>query len=159
MLACYDEANDPQNPIVFPEHDATNACSFLSLAISDSLLSLTNTSDTSWDQVAEIAHKVIIELPSLLNNVRDRTRYYDVLKALHIMKTHKLIPQEVVLYENIVSDSCIFSPEGRQLLRSAFASASNQATSVYLYTCVPYVFLVVVLNCCYFALEEMAMVG
>ena len=153
MLACCDKGNDPQNPIVFLDHDATNACSFLSLAISHSLLSLTNTSDTSWDQVAEIAHKVIIELPSLLNNVRDRTRYYDVLKALQIMKTHKLIPQEVALYEKIVSDSCIFSPEGRHLLRSALASAPNQATSVYLYTCVPYIFLVGVLNGCYFALD------
>jgi len=153
MLACCDEANDPQNHIIFVEHDATNACSFLSLAISDSLLSLTNTSDTSWDQVAEIAHKVIIELPSLLNNVRDRTRYYDVLEALQIMRTHKLIPQEVALSENIVSDSCIFSPQGRHLLRSALPSAPNQATSVYPYTCVPYVFLVGVLNGCYFALD------
>jgi len=153
MLACCDKGNDPQNLIVFLDHDATNACSFLSLAISHSLLSLTNTSDTSWDQVAEIAHKVIIELPSLLNNVRDRTRYYVVLEALQFMKTHKLIPQEVALYENIVSDSCIFSPEGRHLLRSALASAPNQATSVYLYTCVPYIFLVGVLDGCYFALD------
>ena len=155
MLACCDEANDPHNPNIFLEHDATNACSFLSLAISDSLLSLSNTctSDTHWEQVAEIAHKVIIELPSLLNNIRDRTLYYDVLEALQILKTHILIPQEVVLYENIVSDSCVFSPEGRHLPRSALASAPNQATSVYLYTCVPYVFLVGVLNGCYFALD------
>ena len=120
MLVCCDEANDPHNPNIFLEYDATNACSFLSVAISNSLLSLSNTctSDTSWDQVAEIAHKVIIELPFLLNNIRDRTRYYDVLEALQIMKTHKLIPQEVVLYKNIVSDSCIFSPEGRHLLRA-----------------------------------------
>ena len=63
MLACCDEANDPHNPNIFLEHDATNACNFLSLAISDSLLSLSNTctSDTSWDQVAEIAHKAIID--------------------------------------------------------------------------------------------------
>lgn len=88
-----------------------------------------------------------------MNNARDRTRYYDVLEALQIMKTHKLIPQEVELYENIVSDSCIFSPEGRHLLRNALASAPNQTTSVYLYTCVPYVFLVGVLNGCYFALD------
>lgn len=43
MLACCDEANDPHNPNIFLEHDATNACSFLSLAISDSLLSLSKT--------------------------------------------------------------------------------------------------------------------
>ena len=79
MLSCCDEESDPQNHTVFLEHDVTNTCSFLSLAISDSLLSLPNTSDKSWGQVAEIAHKVIIELPSLLNNVRDPTRYYDVL--------------------------------------------------------------------------------
>ena len=155
MLACCDEANDPHNPNIFLEHDATNACCFLSLAISDSLLSLSNTctSDTYWEQVAEIAHKVIIKLPSLLNNIRDRILYYDVLEALQILRTHMLIPQEVVLYENIVSDSCIFSPEGRHLLRSALASAPSQATSVYLYTCVPYVFLVGVLNGCYSALD------
>ena len=153
MLVCYDEGNNLQDPIAFLENDATNACSFLSLAISDALLSLTSTSETSWDYVAEIAHKVIIELPTLLNNFRDRTRYYDVLEALQIMKTHKLIPKEVALYENIASDSCIFSPEGRHLLSSAPASAPNQATSLYLYTCVPYVFLVGVLNGCYFALN------
>lgn len=137
MLACCDEANDTHNPNIFLEHDTTNACSFLSLAISNSLLSLTNISDTSRDQVAEIAHKVIIELSSSLNNIRDRIHYYDVHEASKIMKTHKLIPQEVLLYENIVSNRCIFSPEGRYFLRSAMASAPKKATSVYPYTCVP----------------------
>ena len=40
MLACCDKGNNPQNPIVFLDHDATNACSFLSLAISHSLTRL-----------------------------------------------------------------------------------------------------------------------
>ena len=156
MLAQGDQSSAPLNSPVFLEHDATNACSFLCLAISHSLLSLTNTSkdsDRFWNQVTEVARKVIIELPSLLNKFRDRTRYYDVLEALQIMKADNLIPEEVALYENIVSDSYTFSPDGRSLLCSALKSASHQAASVYLYTCEPYVFLVGVLNGSYFALD------
>lgn len=69
------------------------------------------------------------------------------------MKVNNLIPEEVSLYEKIVSDSCTFSPEGRCLLRSALISASYQAASVFLYTCEPYVFLVGFINGSYFALD------
>lgn len=69
--------------------DATNCCAFLSIGICDRLQRVLNSDKSqnqqAWETVREVVENIICQLPSLVNEHRDVSSFYDVAEAYAII--------------------------------------------------------------------------
>ena len=102
-----------------PVNDGTNACSFLSLGVIDSLA---NRLDTLCEaEIPSLVESVILQFPSKFNIYRDSTKFYDSFEALEILTRNKLLKKELVFSEDILEKHVIYSPEcSKHLLKELF---------------------------------------
>ena len=131
-----------------PDNDGTNACAFLCVQLAHQLhkvheKSQGGDSNSIWLEVCDIAEKVIVGYPRLINPHRDIGRFYDVMEAYKIMRNCDFMIEKYEFYEAIVSAEHIFSEKARmELLSSLSAMISKKEFCVGIYTCDPVIFVI-----------------
>ena len=128
------------------DNDGTNACAFLCLTISDKFLA-SSTDGMEWDILKLMAENVICELPALLNTMRNPDELYEPIAAYSVLRQNGIV-DACNLSEEFIESPEVFTHASKSNLANAlFSRAEKSATSsVGLYTCEPYTFMVGV-NC------------
>ena len=128
--------------IVFPKpllYDGTNACAFLRVKIADEIITTSNISN--WHHIVQIAETVITTIPGVINDVRDRALYYNVMETYSIMKDSDCLKFKYEFSEELPYSSSAFSQECKTLLLTALGSVKESNERVSIYTCEPYTFV------------------
>ena len=94
-------------------NDGTNACSFLSLGVIDSLAKRLGTLCEA--EIPSLVESVILQFPSKFNIYRDSTKFYDSFEALEILTRNRLLKKELVFSEDILGKHVTYSPECSEL--------------------------------------------
>ena len=142
-----------------PENDGANACTFLALAICDSLSATLqgngSHSHHSWTDIAAIADNIVKDFPTKINHLRNLSETYDLSDAKVILESNNLLLKKYQLTEECVSGNGFLSEIGGNELCSALSclpSDPNMKFGVYTYTCLPYAIVIGVYNNCIFLL-------
>ncbi len=141
-----------------PENDGTNACTFLALAICDSLLALLQGKDSqshlSWMEIATLADHIIKHFPTKINHLRNSSETYDLSEARVILESNNLLSKKYQLIEECVSGNGFLSAIGRNELCSALSCVPSDPNMKFgVYTCPPYAIVIGVYNNCIFLLD------
>ena len=132
------------------ENNAVNACAFISVSLAHLLLcdtELTNILQHAMqDKIIKTTELVINDFPRYFNMVRDPERMYDAQEAYQILKKAGVVNKAYDLTEEIISSSCVYSTNGKELLANAIVNLQRQSAdskvSVAIYTCGKYVLLI-----------------
>ncbi len=141
-----------------PENDGTNACTFLALAICDSLLAILQGKDSqshlSWMEIATLADHIIKPFPTKINHLRNSAETYDLSEARVILESNNLLSKKYQLIEECVSGNGFLSAIGRNELCSALSCVPSDPNMKFgVYTCPPYAIVIGVYNNCIFLLD------
>ena len=140
-----------------PLDDGTNGCSFIAIAVCDTLLNKFINEDQclSWNDVAGTAENIIMKLPRKLNDFRDSSQIYGASEAKSILQSNGLLTQQYDLSEECISGSGVFSEAGRKEIFQALSNISADVKNrlgVYTYT--SYVLTVGLHNNSFFLLDS-----
>lgn len=131
-------------PQVIP-NDATNACAFLCLLISDRLYQDDNSkwSEDCWKLRTSVIEEIIVDSPRSFNHLRDVSQFYDALEGYQLMRNGGLL-NCYTLTEEIMGQQRVYSQEGRCALIDAVTSLQrgDGKLRIALYTCGGYIVLV-----------------
>ena len=141
-----------------PENDGTNACTFLALAICDSLLATLQRKDSqshlSWIEIAASADNIIKHFPTKINHLRDLSETYDLSETKAILESNNLLSKKYLLTEECVSGNGFLSKIGRNELCFALSCLPSDPNVKFgVYTCPPYAIVIGVYNNCIFLLD------
>ncbi len=136
--------------------DGTNACAFLCLKIAHNIF--TNSNSCSWQDIAKISEKVIVDFPRAINDYRDVSKNYDVVEAYEILRVTFSLPSNYELFEKLPYSYGVFTTEGKQMFLEAATNMmdGNDTIGFYtigFYTCEPYIMLFGSLMGCSFILD------
>ncbi len=92
--------------------DGTNTCAFLCLKIAHNIF--TNSNSCSWQDIAKISKKVIVDFPRAINNYRDVSKNYDVVKAYEILRDTFSLPSNYEFFEKLPYSYGVFTTEGNR---------------------------------------------
>ena len=141
-----------------PENDGTNACTFLVLAICDSLLATIRGKDSQshlpWSEIATLAEDIIKDFPTKINHLRDPSETYELSEAKVILESNNLLSKKYQLTEECISGHGFLSEIGRNELCSALSCVPSDGNMKFgVYTCPPYALQIGVYNKCIFLLD------
>jgi serine/threonine protein kinase len=141
-----------------PENDGTNACTFLALAICDSLFATLrgeySQSCQSWSEIARLADHIIEEFPTKINQLRNASETYELSEAKVMLESNNLLSKKYQLTEECVSGCGYLTEIGRNELCSALSCHSSGTDMKFgVYTCPPYTLLIGVYNNSIFLLD------
>lgn len=126
-------------------NDATNACAFLCLLISDRLYRDEDSvwSEDCWKKTTSVVEEIIITSPGSFNRLRDVSKFYDPLGAYQLLRKGGLI-SNYTLTEEMVEQQRVYSQQGRRALMDAVTSLQrgDGRPRIALYTCGGYIVLV-----------------
>ena len=129
-----------------PQNDATNACTFLALKISECILL---NYDFTWPQIKNKAENIIMSFPDSLNDKREINELYSLEDAFDLLSKHNLISKGT--YSYISKGYKVFSKEGRSELERHLEAASESKSSII--TVPPYSFIIGKHSGSWFALD------
>ena len=140
------------------ENDGTNACTFLALAICDSLLATLQGKDSqshlSWIEIATIADDIIKNFPTKIKHLRNSTETYDLCEAKVILESNNQLSKNYQITEECVSGYGFLSEIGRNELCSALSCVPSELKMLFgVYTCPPYAIVIGIYNNCIFLLD------
>ena len=144
LAECFDGsvANDVLPTGTSPENDGTNACVFLDLAICNRLL--VNNIPLEWTDLKTTAEDIIINFPTVINNIRNIAELYEPISAYSLLREYSLL-EECSLSEEFVelSTQSVFTASGRNKFVSALSSEAQRFSfAIGLYTSNPYTLMV-----------------
>ena len=136
--------------VEFASNNAVNACAFISVTLAYLLLSdteLTNILQHAvQDKIIKTAELVINDFPRYFNMVRYPDKMYDAQEAYQILHKAGVVNETYDLTEEIISSTCVFSKNGKELLTNAIVNLQKQSAdskvSMAIYTCGKYVLLI-----------------
>ena len=129
-----------------PQNDATKACNFLALKISECILL---NHDFTWSQIKNKAENIIMSFPDPLNDKREINELYSLEDAFDLLRKHNLISKGT--YSYISKGYKVFSKEGRSELERHLEVASESKSSII--TVPPYSFIIGKHSGSWFALD------
>ena len=137
--------------------DGTNACSFIAVAICDTLLNNCKNQDQclSWNDVAGTTENIIRKLPKKIAKLRDSSQTYGACEAKRILESNGLLEQQYDFSEECVSGSGVFLGAGRDEIFKALGNISADVNNqVGVYKCTPYAFTVGLYNDSFFLVDS-----
>ncbi|XP_064622347.1 uncharacterized protein LOC135484643 [Lineus longissimus] len=136
-----------------PANDGTNACTFLALGIASDVQK--KGPEFVWQDVPLLAVKYINITLEVINDIREHDRTYDTLEAMVVMKKAGLLPPSLEIFEETPSGSPANSDRGVEELEKGLLFGSTQSDSecYWVYTCVPYSFLIGFRRDCFFVVD------
>lgn len=125
--------------------DGTNACSFLSLKVIDSLIVTDSETLQSADsKVRNIVQEVITLSPADINSLRDKSRHFTVDEAYKILDENKLLDYQYVFKEILSLSFTGQSDEGEdEIVKALQGMASRPSNTFSVYTCPPIIFTLI----------------
>lgn len=125
--------------------DGTNACSFLSLKVIDSLIvSDAETLQSAASKVRDIVEEIITLFPADINSLRDKSRHFTVDEAYEILDENKLLEYQYVFKEILSMSFTGQSDEGEdEIVKALQEMASRPFNTFSVYTCPPIMFTLI----------------
>ena len=125
--------------------DGTNACSFLSLKVIDSLIvSDAETLQSAASKVRDIVEEIITLFPADINSLRDKSRHFTVDEAYEILDENKLLEYQYVFKEILSMSFTGQSNEGEdEIVKALQEMASRPSNTFSVYTCPPIMFTLI----------------
>lgn len=125
--------------------DGTNACSFLSLKVIDSLIvSDAETLQSAASKVRDIVEEIITLFPADINSLRDKSRHFTVDEAYEILDENKLLEYQYVFKEILSMSFTGQSDEGEdEIVKALQEIASRPSNTFSVYTCPPIMFTLI----------------
>lgn len=141
-----------------PENYGTNACTFLALAICDSLFATLQGEDSqsyqSWSEIARLADHIIKDFPTKIDQLRNASETYKLSEAKVMLESNNLLSKKYQLTEECVSGCGYLTEIGRNELCSALSCHPSGTDMKFgVYTCPPYTLLIGVYNNSIFLLD------
>ena len=125
--------------------DGTNACSFLSVKIVDSLVDANpELFKRTASDVKSIAERIITSFPTEINSFRDKSKYFSVDEAYYILNEHKLLSRQYTFKELLSTAREGQSADGEIEIVQALKQMAHRRTNILsLYTCPPIIFALI----------------
>ena len=141
-----------------PDNNGSNACAFLSVQIAHEIHRLhqeeKGSSNRVWQSICNVAERVILELPRVINPHRKVEEFYDVQAAFTLIRNIGAPIDEYQFSEEFLTEDYVFSQKGREnLIRALSSQLFKGKFSVGLYTCHTVIFTIGFINECFFIVD------
>ena len=125
--------------------DGTNACSFLTMKIIDTLFNFDfRVFDSKISQIRYAVENIITTFPAEINRLRDIGDHFSVDEAYDILQTNHLLLREYEFKESLSTSSMAQSVAGEEELRNCLRTMAQKSSRTFaVYTCPPIIFTIV----------------